>query len=448
MEFVMFSRRDYAMLFTSQECAVVRRFSRLSRGAKSLYVRLFQRKGPWFRVDGMLGYDEVGSGTPLWIRRRDALAASAASRGTCPDCITSEGMDTGEHDCQLSSFPSSPFSPKDDEKAPVESDYLIDGIDSCLQDIDKATRTENSTVIETRRNELGAWKAVTATGVWTDDKVTTPSERSKACSETAVSAPIKLTPQELTTLHEDVQSCLCELVNAEFLDPLPSDVWGKGSRLDDVLASVACCLKSAEIKTLLRKTGGVKSSARAQRTKATGRALSLYRGPKEGGADGTLGHPARGSDSVLGRSGGRGVMIEELHRRLAGQQTLWGAKLPLVREIERLVISSLEDLKVEVNAGSRCGGNPGDGERANGTKEQRRHFLLRAAGSPQVVFRRALRLMYLTSNTSALSSGRVGAASVRGPQVAGAMSSWSPGLAAAFGKARYRFVHLSLESWL
>ncbi|CAN0529422.1 unnamed protein product, partial [Ectocarpus sp. 12 AP-2014] len=70
-------------------------------------------------------------------------------------------------------------------------------------------------------------------------------------------------------------------------------------------------------------------------------------------------------------------------------------------------------------------------------KKQRYHWLVAVASGPQLVFKRSLRLMYLTCNTGALSSGRVGAASVRGAGITGALSSWSPGLSAAFGKTRY-----------
>ncbi|CAN0071600.1 unnamed protein product, partial [Hapterophycus canaliculatus] len=56
---VMRSRPDYARLFTPEEREVAQRFDRLSEPSRALYVRLFQRKGPWFRADGMLGYDEV-----------------------------------------------------------------------------------------------------------------------------------------------------------------------------------------------------------------------------------------------------------------------------------------------------------------------------------------------------------------------------------------------------
>ena len=56
--------------------------------------------------------------------------------------------------------------------------------------------------------------------------------------------------------------------------------------------------------------------------------------------------------------------------------------------------------------------------------------------APRLLFKRVLRLIYLTCDTGALSSGRVGAASVNGAGGAGSMASWSPGLSAAFGKTR------------
>lgn len=150
-------------------------------------------------------------------------------------------------------------------------------------------------------------------------------------------------------------------------------------------------------------------------------------------------------------------MVEELRRRLAGQQTLWGAKLPLVKEVERLVSASVEASGVDIAAATRRGGSGSSsgssgisdssdsrgscgGECPGGTSrtvgQQRCHWLVLVAGRPRLLFKRVLRLMYLTCDTGALSSGRVGAASVNGGGGAGAMSSWSPGLSAAFGKTR------------
>lgn len=155
-------------------------------------------------------------------------------------------------------------------------------------------------------------------------------------------------------------------------------------------------------------------------------------------------------------------MVEELRRRLAGQQTLWGAKLPLVKEVERLVSASVEASGVDITAATRRGdsgsssrsgsggiggisgssdsrGGCGSGSPAGASRtagRQRCHWLVLVACCPRLLFKRVLRLMYLTCDTGALSSGRVGAASVNGAGGAGAMSSWSPGLSAAFGKTR------------
>jgi len=135
------------------------------------------------------------------------------------------------------------------------------------------------------------------------------------------------------------------------------------------------------------------------------------------------------------------MMLDELRRRLAGQQTLWGVRSPLVGEIERLVSASVEALGIDITAAGtrRDGGDDAEGSRGQRRlRRLRRHWLVLMERDPQLVFKRALRLLYLTCNTSALSSGRVGAASVRsGVGVAGALSSWSPGLSAAFGKTRY-----------
>lgn len=155
-------------------------------------------------------------------------------------------------------------------------------------------------------------------------------------------------------------------------------------------------------------------------------------------------------------------MVEELRRRLAGQQTLWGAKLPLVKEIERLVSASMEASGVDIAAAKRRGGSSsssssistgssgssgGSGSRGScgsgslggasrTAGRQRCHWLVLVTGCHRLLFKRVLRLMYLTCDTGALSSGRVGAASVNGAGGAAAMSSWSPGLSAAFGKTR------------
>ena len=168
---------------------------------------------------------------------------------------------------------------------------------------------------------------------------------------------------------------------------------------------------------------------------------------------------------TVAAAGGRRGMVEELRRRLAGQQTLWGAKLPLVKEVERLVSASVEASGVDIAAATRRGGSSGsssssssgsigiggssgssDGRGSCGSGSpagasrtagrQRCHWLVLVAGCPRLLFKRVLRLIYLTCDTGALSSGRVGAASVNGAGGAGSMASWSPGLSAAFGKTR------------
>lgn len=428
MDFIMFLRHDYAVLFDSEERVVVSRFSHLSRGARSLYVRLFQRRGPWFRVDGMLRYDEVGSGTPLWVRNRDAAPARGAVLGAAsPGDTPTAGVVGGRQEHVLRMFPSNPFVSSDEAGTSAARIHVIDGSGASFEKPGDVERTEIASAIETVTDELDVHKASPAKGLSTDEKQSHPP--------TAVgAAPATLTPRELTTLHEDIQSSLLELISTGFLSALPNDVSGKGSGLDAVLASVECCLKSAEIKMLLKRIGGLKTSARRAPTPGLGL-------KEEDNVDDAPGQPVRRSGSISKEPAGRQAMIEELRRRLTGQQTLWGAKLPLVREIERLVTGSLEDLGVEIKSVSRCRYDPSDVERAKVTGKRGHHFLVRVADYPWVVFKRALRLMYFTTNTGALASGRVGAASVRGPQVSGAMSSWSPGLAVAFGKTRYCRCH-------
>lgn len=422
MDFVMFSRHDYAVLFNSEERAVVSRFSRLSRGARSLYVRLFQRRGPWFRVDGMLRYDEVGSGTPLWVRNQNAAAARAVRGAASPGDTPTIDVDGGRHERMLRMLPSNPFASPDKAETSATRTDLIDGSGASFEKSGDVERTDTASVIETVTDELDVHEAPPAKGLSAAEKLLHPPESVGA-------APATLTLQELTTLHEDIQSSLHELIDTGFLIALPNGISGKGSGLDDVLTSVECCLKSDEIKKLLKRIGGLKTSAR--------RAPSPGLGLKEDNVNDAPGPPVKRSKSISRDPAGRQAMIEELRRRLTGQQTLWGAKLPLVRDIERLVTGSLEALGVNIQSVTRCGYDPSGVEGAKVTGKRGHHFLARAADYPRVVFKRALRLMYFTTDTGALASGRVGAASVRGPQVSGAMSSWSPGLAVAFGKTRY-----------
>ncbi|CAM9218865.1 unnamed protein product [Scytosiphon promiscuus] len=354
---VMRARPDYACLFTPEEREVAHRFERLSEPSKALYVRLFQRKGPWFRADGMLGYDEVDS-------ESDAAGVVCARSGRPAAVFPAP-----------SPFPSRPESPVE----PGADDEPADGA-SCTSEGGRGT---------------GGEIAVTKT------------EKKRKTSE-------------LTVLHGEIQTALRELIEAGFLDALPDDVGRTGPGLEAALAAVACCVKSPEIKALLKRTGGTSKKTTPIKSPA-GRHTQSRTGRKRAAAAAAAATAAAG--------GGRTGMLEELRRRLAGQQTLWGAKSPLVREIERLVSASAEALGVETTAGTIPGGARG--------KKRRSHWLVAVAGSPRMVFKRALRLMYLTCDTSALSSGRVGAASVRGPAVAGALSSWSPGLSAAFGKTRY-----------
>ena len=440
----MRTRPDYARLFTPEEHEVVQRFEQLSEPSKALYVRLFQRKGPWFRADGMLAYDEVGTGTPLWVRRRNAATtadAAAVAAGVAVGC---------ERSRQSSSAVSPPLSPfarpvggahssagcVESEGAETESVSMATEL---LEKDAEEPKKENSDngqgptepaeagVVASRGIEAAAVVAAAATA----------AEEAAAIAAAAADS-VAFTPRELTVLHEEIQLALRELVGAGFLDALPEDVGRTGPGLEACLAAVECCVRSPEMKSLLKRTGGSsKKTAPARRQPAKkpagGRKPSSQgRGTKE----------ARQKEIAAGAAGGGGrqAMVEELRRRLAGQQTLWGAKSPLVREIERLVSASVEALGVVVATGKKCdggggggGGDGGTGSRGNGS---RRHWLVAVAGYPQLVFKRALRLMYLTCNTGALSSGRVGAASVRGAGAAGALSSWSPGLSAAFGKTR------------
>lgn len=434
IETVMHARPDYAGLFTPEERETVERFDRLSTASKNLYVRLFQRKGPWFRADGMMGYDEVGSAMPLWLRRLRAaevatIAAdpSAASAAALEDVggRMANGTDVRRGKCDLDAprFPSSPFAPAKEEAT-----------------IEKCAEQQNSVMADDNI-----------------DKLALPQPED-----------VMFSPQELTVLHAEIQSALHELIGAGFLSPLPDNIWrAEGPGLEAALAGVNCCLRSVEITTLLKRTSGgraktlsrpqagVKSRSSSRPSSAetaTGSERKRGRGTvkSEGNRVKDAG-PLASAVGAAGREGGRGDrrgMIAELRQRLTGQQTLWGAKLPLVNEIESLVSSSVERLGVDVVEARRraeCGGirNAGCETRmviasddSGPQRKQRLHWLVRIADIPRLVFKRALRLLYLTCDTNALSSGRVGASSVRGAGVPGAISSWSPGLSAAFGKAR------------
>lgn len=434
VEAVMRARPDYARLFTPEEREVAQRFARLSRAAKSLYVRLFQRKGPWFRVDGMLAYDEIGSGKPLWLRRQEAAAAATAG-------VTVGGHSLGSGDWQgrdmlSAAVPASPFGPPSTERASQADSHEDGGTAGCSAGNGLgAPRTESVAGLgkkgEEDERQEGALPNVNA------KQPVSSSKREAEAAAAAAAASVALTSQELTALHGNIQAALLELLEAEFLKALPSDVYSSGPSLKATLASVECCLKSPEIKTLLKRTGGTKAKARSQGSKSTRRGSVPWRGRQGCGVN----EAEAGPTGSTAEGGGRRAMTEELRRRLAGQQTLWGVKLPLVREIERLVSASLERVGVDVGAGTTCGGDDdsvkGPFSTTHRRKTQRFHGLVLVTDDPRLVFKRALRLMYLTCNTGALSSGRVGAASVRGAGTAGAMSSWSPGLAVAFGKTRY-----------
>ncbi|CAM9449694.1 unnamed protein product, partial [Phaeothamnion confervicola] len=92
-------RPSCSKLFTEEETAVVRSFGQLSASARALYVRLIARKGPWFRMDSMLDYEEVGSGVPRWLAARNwrlqADEGNGRSSGTCSCCGCGGGGDGG-----------------------------------------------------------------------------------------------------------------------------------------------------------------------------------------------------------------------------------------------------------------------------------------------------------------------------------------------------------------
>ena len=479
----MHARPDYARLFTPEEREMVQRFSRLSHDGKSLYVRLFQRKGPWFRVDGMLSYDEIGSVTPLWVRRRDAAAAAATSATMVDGKLTSDivGCEGGG---RPSILPLSPFAPAVEFTPPARA--LLDGTSFSKGEYGgPGTQMQTMPVQEMCENgddcqsggypdsaqKLGSSQQTGATppmSVEASKAMATPTaaatvvegevepdadEQVRIGADVEAKAAIAFTPQELTVLHADLQSALRELVEAGFLEGLPDDVRSTGPGLEAVLAAVDCCVRSPEIKLLLKRTGAGKNPSRLNNGKSPGRGMKG--GARKGAAAASVGVTAA-------TAGGRRGMVDELRRRLTGQQTLWGAKLPLVKEVERLVSASVEASGVEITAritrggGSDSGsvGNSGSGgisvcRGSNGSwgsgslggasqtaGRTRCHWLVLVTGRPRLLFKRVLRLIYLTCDTGALSSGRVGAASVTGAGGAAAMSSWSPGLSAAFGKTR------------
>lgn len=489
-------RHDYARLFTSEELEMVQRFLRLSHDGKSLYVRLFQRKGPWFRVDGMLGYDEIGSVTPLWVRRRDAAAAATAT--STP--VTNEKLTTDAVGCGVRErpavLPRSPFAPPF-RATPPERGFLdhthvsegdADDLEMqtqsapVLEMLEKEAGQQGGGSLDSVQRRVGSSQPTSVTSPWEVAATTAAAATTTVLSAPTIAAtgveadsnanaeaapgaevPIGFRPQELTVLHAELQSALCELVEAGFLEGLPDDVRCTGPGLEAALAAVECCVRLPEMKVLLKRTGAGKTPFRSKNSKSSGRSTLSGGGMKGVGRKGAA---AASVGVIAAAAGGRRGMVEELRRRLAGQQTLWGAKLPLVKEVERLVSASVEASGVDIAAATRrgssgsssrssgisssgingrgdsrgsCGSeSPGGASRTAG--RQRCHWLVLVAGCPRLLFKRVLRLMYLTCDTGALSSGRVGAASVNGAGGAGAMSSWSPGLSAAFGKTRYRLL--------
>lgn len=443
---MMRTRPDYARLFTPEERDVAQRFDRLSEPSKALYVRLFQRKGPWFRADGMLVYDEVGTGTPLWIRRRNAAATAdaAAAAAAASFVVDDEGRDQSTASALP---PSTPFAPAVAERVTRPPAHRATYVTACPGGSESAEAESVPTMRESQADSAGAQeRGTTETGQGLGGSlqpadpaamaVTVAAQGEAAAEAAAIAAAaadsVAFTARELTVLHEEIQSALRELVGAGFLNALPDDVGRTGPGLEVALAAVECCVRLPELKALLKTTGGNKKPGGGRKSFASGRTVKAT-GRKQKTAVGT----GAGAEAA---GGGRRGIVKEIRRRHAGQQTLWGVKSPLVGEIERLISASVEALGVDI-AAARSGGGSGGGSGANGGtglrgKISRRHWLVSVVGYPQLVFKRALRLMYLTCHTSALSSGRVGAASVRGAGVAGALSSWSPGLSAAFGKTR------------
>lgn len=403
---VMHSRQDLACLFTSEERELVQRFDSLGRGSKCLYIRLFQRKGPWFRVDGMMGYDEVGTGMPLWVRRR---AATAGTNNSAWDTKPVEVVDGPK-----GSLPSTPFA-----------------------SVGSGARTKTATASRTPAEA----EEIPGT-VPQEERADATNPYNGASEESPTPVSVELSPGELTSLHSEIQTALHELIEGGFLQVLPDDMSGADPKLDAVLGAVDCCLRSDEIRSLLKKTGGGKMIPGRLR-----RGGSADCPPPACGRSGMKARQGHGADSkpadrggAVGAQGGRRGMMRELHQRLTGQHTLWGTRLPLVKEIESLVSRSVESMGVRASTTKRPGragrAVSGGGDASDRPGQSRMYWVVLIADNPRLVFRRALRLLYLTCNTSALSSGVVGAASVRGAGVAGAMSSWTPGLSVAFGKAR------------
>ncbi|CAM9417547.1 unnamed protein product [Choristocarpus tenellus] len=321
---VMRARSDYADLFTPLEHQIAHRFDRLSESAKALYVRLFQRRGPWIRVDSMLGYAEVGSATPPRFRPKTDVDDGVAPLRECP-----------------------PRPQCDNEERRYSS-----------------RKQENEVEGLTRRS----------------------------------------TSQESAKLYFEMQVALRELVEVGFLEALPEDVRGQGTDFNTTLEAVECCLRVGELKVLLKSCVGAKAKRKSSITAPKGeKRLTLNEGRTQGG---------------------RQDMIQDLRRMLTGQRTLWGARLPLQGEIARVLDESLVLAGIDLSC-----------ENA-GKLQMRQHRLVRVSWDPCSVFRRVLRLLYLTCNTEALSSGR-GIPPVSAEPNAPPPPTWSPGLAVAFGKAKY-----------
>ncbi|CAM9921048.1 unnamed protein product, partial [Discosporangium mesarthrocarpum] len=387
LDTVLRVRPDYAELFTPTEHKDAGRFRSLSEKSKALYVRLFQRKGPWIRVDSMLGYAEVGSAPPPWWHQvtKDSDGTEWESFGD-PACST---VDTLEE----------------------------------LQD-----------------GELGV-----VGGEQTKGATSATAKGGKPKSR------VRCRSEDPMAFYGELQTALGELIRAGFLDTIPEDVRGPGAALETTLEAVECCLKVEELKGLMKRFGG--AGSRRTLVKAGGRKR--------------LGVKGSGRSNVSGRAGGHGVnegqvsrgkkdMLLRLRKTLSGQQTLWGARLPLVQEVERAVDLSLESAGIYVNNTVRV--VPTDttfGEGGEGTpfhsrsslqgrqrlrfpapSWRRQHRLVRVSWEACLLFRRALRLLYLTCDTGCLSSG-FGAATVSVTPGSPEPPMWSPGLAVAFGKARY-----------
>lgn len=441
MDAVMRARPDYARLFTPEEREWAHKFTALSCASRNLYVRLFQRKGPWFRVDQMLGYDEVGSGTPLWVRRRSAAAAVATAGG-------GGGGGGGEGNVDERERPAS------SEQTLLRHVRLPRSPFKCQSESPSAGLVSaNAAPDSTRGYADRDGQPCDAVGARLDSGATHESHEAVAAAVVdEATRSVGLSSDELTVLHTEVQAALQELVTTGLLDPLPSEIGGPGHELEKALAAARCCLKVPEVKTLLKRVGGGRASSQGQAFKAPGRDSppSARSGRQRDCSNRTsniidaVGAPLPRTTSVTGS--GRDAMIDALRQRLTKQQTLWDARLPLTKEIGRLISAAVAARGVDVKGSGRehVAGCPADGNcHHDGTQW---HWLVCIEDGPRLVFKRALRLLYLTCNTSALSSGDVGAASVRGGGTAPALSTWSPGLSVAFGKARYAEVSMSCDS--